>query len=173
MISKLKIIIIFILYANLPAQELSHSFYFGFANGTNVGGAFGVGTELFINKYISGSFSIGSIHPIFKEKVTESKFDFDIGLKLYPIKYLYFGINYGFLDYNYSEFGYSDGSHEIDYKETRGFSYTIGGRTSTYKNFYLSGFLGITNNESLNHGFRIIEDETVTPRMGILLGYCF
>jgi len=154
------------------AQNLTHSFYIGAANGTNVGGAVGVGVELFINRYISGSFAIGSIHPIFKEKVNKSKFDLDIGLKLYLIKYLYFGINYGLIDYEYSDYGYADGSNDVSYKKTRGFSFTIGGRTPSFKNFYLSGFLGMTDNDKVNHGLRIISDNTLIPRFGIILGYC-
>ncbi|MCK5075213.1 MAG: hypothetical protein KAR38_02505, partial [Calditrichia bacterium] len=99
----------------LKSQDLSHSVYIGAAIGTNVGGAYGIGAELMFSKHVSGSFAVGSIHPIFKEKVNESKFDFDIGLKLYPIKYFYLGLNYGFIAYEYSDWGYADGSSNINY----------------------------------------------------------
>lgn len=172
-IRKFSLLVAIITMVNLStAQKLPHSVYIGVATGTNVGGAYGIGTEIFVNKYTSGSFAIGSVHPILKEDVDKSKFDFDIGLKIYPFKYLYFGINYGLIDYEYSDFGYAYGSSEVYYKETRGYSFSVGGRTPSFKNFYLSGFIGITDNEEANHGLRIIENNIITPRLGFMLGYC-
>lgn len=170
---KLVFIILIALLSNVSnAQDLSHSVYVGTATGTNVGGAVGIGTEIILNKHLSGCFAIGSVHPILKEKVDKSKFDFDIGLKLYPIKYFYLGLNYGFIDGVYSEFGYADGSSNFYYKETRGFSFTIGGRTPEYNKFYLSAFLGITSNNNANC-YDGIGGKIYTPRIGIIIGYCF
>jgi hypothetical protein len=163
--------IILLLTSITAAQNLSNSVYIGAAFGTNVGGSVGVGVELMLNKYISASFAVGSIHLNLEEDVDQSKFDFDIGMKFYPIRYLYFGINYGLIDYVYSAFGDGNGADDVYYKETRGFSFTIGGRTPNYQNFYLSGFIGLTDDDEANHGFRVLEDDSLTPRIGLLLGY--
>jgi len=162
---------IFALSMTVSAQNLSNSIFIGLANGTNVGGTMGVGVEVAITEYLSVSFSIGSIHMSLEEKIDKSKFDFDTGLKLYPIKYLYFGINYGMIDYQYSEYVYANGNIEVNFKKDRGFSFTIGGKTPEYNNFYLSAFIGITNNKNANHGLRGLSDDTFTPRIGMLLGY--
>jgi hypothetical protein len=169
----LAIIVLFLIANIINAQDsLSSSIYIGTATGTNVGGAVGIGVEIMLNKYFSGNLAIGSVHPILKEEVDKSKFDFDIGIKFYPIKYFFIGINYGLIDGIYSETAYSNGTTNTYYKETRGFSFSIGGKTPGYKKFYLSGFIGITDSEEANHGLRIIEDNSITPRLGILLGYC-
>ena len=169
------IVLIMIIFQESKSQDLSHSVYAGWAIGTNVGGAIGIGAEYMILKYLSCSFAIGSIHPVLQKEVKESKFDFDVGLKVYPIKYLFLGLNYGLINYKYSEFRYADGSRNVYYKETRGFSFTIGGRTPEYKNLYLSTFIGITSNKEANcsdaDGF--LGDPVCVPRLGILLGYCF
>ena len=158
---------------SLNAQELSNSVYFGAANGTNIGGSIGLGTEFFINEYFSGSIALGSIHFTLKEDVDKSKFDFDIGLKFYPYKYFFIGINYGFIDYEYSAYGYADGSEDVSFSETRAFSFIIGARSPNFKNMYLSSFIGITSDNDANHSLKISGDELITPRLGILIGYCF
>jgi len=169
------IVLIMILFKESKSQDLSHSVYIGWAMGTNVGGAIGIGAEYMILKDLSCSFAIGSVHPIIKGETDKSKFDFDIGFKFYPIKYLYLGLNYGLIGGEYSEYGYSDGSKSVYYKKTRGFSFTIGGRTPEYKKFYISAFLGFTSDKKSNYmgSEDFLGGPTFIPRMGILLGYCF
>ncbi len=168
-----KYIFIFIIaiVTSISAQDLSSSVYIGVADGTNVGGLFGVGTELFLNEHFSANLAVGSIHTMLEKDVDESKFDFDIGIKYYLLKYFFFGINYGFLDFHYSEIGSYKG-YIISFEKIRGFSFTMGARTPNYKSFYLSAFVGITGIEEVNY-YSIFEKKSFAPRIGILLGYCF
>jgi len=125
---KLFLSMIFALSMTVSAQNLSNSIFIGLANGTNVGGTMGVGVEVAITEYLSVSFSIGSIHMSLEEKIDKSKFDFDTGLKLYPIKYLYFGINYGMIDYQYSEYVYANGTLRLTLKRREDFLLPLGAK---------------------------------------------
>jgi len=111
-----------------------------------------------------------------KGNVKSSKmFDFDIGLKVYPIKYLFLGLNYGLINYVYQEWGYSSGRFETSYEDIRGFSYTVGLRSGEYKNFHLSAFIGTTSVKEANCAEPFGDDpgdaKFCAPHVGVLLGY--
>jgi len=164
-------------------DRLNHSVYLGWATGTNVGGSVGLGVEYALNKYFTANVAIGSIHldiqnANLRGKVSSSKmFDFDLGLKLYPIKYLFLGLNYGLINYVYQEWGYSNGQLATDYKDIRGFSYTVGLRSGDYKNLHLSAFIGTTSVKEANcaepFGDEPGDAKFCYPHVGMLLGYTF
>ncbi|HQO10309.1 MAG TPA: hypothetical protein PLK90_09680 [Clostridiales bacterium] len=171
---------IFVIGTSAIPIELSNfqsSVYLGIANGTNTGGAIGIGTEVKIKNNFSFNIALGSLHTVLEQEVSKSKFDFDLGIKYYPIQYIYFGLNYGFIDYEYirliDETGFVSNDDETSFTKTRGFSFTVGTRTPSFNNFYLSGYVGITSNEEVNRsdadGF--LDDKIGMPRMGVMLGY--
>jgi len=160
-------------------KNIAPSIYFGFGNGTNIGGVIGIGTEVKFLKYFSANIAVGSIHPIFDRDVDKSKFDFDIGVKFYPFNYFFIGVNYGFIEYEYirksDETGLIFDEDTESYEETRGVSLTLGFRTPSYNNLYLSGYFGTTTDSDANcsdaDGF--LDESICMPRMGIMLGYEF
>ncbi len=168
---KVFMLLIVFLATITSAQNLSNSIYLGLGNGPNVGGLLGIGAEIMFNDHWTGTFAIGSIHSLTDEDFEESKFDFDIGLKMYPLEYLYVGINYGYIDYEVTEKLRSDGFRVRKLEKKRGVSFLIGGRTPRFSNFYLSAYLGITGVGEANH-FDVMGDSGFYPRIGIVLGYC-
>ena len=166
------LIIVIFISLNLSAQELPRSIYVGIGNGTNIGGYFGLGIEFFASKYFSGNLAVGSIHFMLNDEIDESKFDYDLGIKFYPIKYIFIGINYGLIDYKY----YPGGSYWNTYssfKDIRGFSYTLGLRSPTINKVYLSIFFGITSEGNENQTLKIIGGDSFAPRIGIMMGHSF
>lgn len=161
------------------SSKIEPSIYVGLGLGTNIGGAIGVGTEVKFLKYFSANIALGSIHLIFEKEVETSKFDFDLGIKYYPFKYFFVGVNYGFIDYEYirihDETGLIFNEDTEIYNETRGISLTLGFRTADFNNLYLSGYLGTTTDPDVNcsdaNGF--LDGSICMPRIGIMLGYEF
>lgn len=174
------IICALLLSADIQAQNLEPSIYIGMGTGTNIGGAVGIGTEIKLYKYLSVNLAVGSLHTVLDVETKFSKFDYDIGMKVYPVKYVFLGVNYGLIDYIYDVRIYYTSSYlseilpAIDHQEkVRGFSFTVGLRTPEFKHFYLSGFIGTTNKEEANStdadGF--LDEPVWMPRIGVLFGY--
>lgn len=149
------------------ANENRHSIYLGTGTGTHIGGVIGVGFDYAFNSYFSGNVALGSIHPMLKEKVNRSKLDFDIGLKVFINAHVYFGVNYGFINYKFAQY-----NNTVSYKEIRGFSYTFGLKSPEFRRYYLGAFVGVTNNKEANIA-KVFNKEYFMPRYGLVLGYTF
>ncbi|MDX9696959.1 MAG: hypothetical protein RBT49_14305 [Bacteroidales bacterium] len=144
--------------------NLEPSVYLGIGNGTNLGGFYGLGSEVGVNKFLSFNGSFGIIPPINDESTTE--YGFDLGLKIYPIKYFFLGINYGTLlgiDY------FNGDKDEYVYENQQALSFTLGLKSPDFKNAFLSVFFGTTSKPELNNYGPWVYDF----RMGVILGYIF
>lgn len=159
------------------ANIFKPSVYIGTGLGTNLGGAIGIGCELQVKNMVSVSAAVGSIHTVLEQESEFSKFDFDVGGKLYLMKYVYCGVNYGMIDYYILHIHGRDpitGEYlSVDeQRKIRGISFTIGVRTPEYKKFYLSGYFGTTNKKEANcSDANGLIGEICIPRIGLMLGY--
>ena len=150
-------------------SQIKPSIYAGIGMGTNLGGPVGLGTE-FRYKMVSVSFAMGSWIKEFPEHTGDkSRFDYDIGLKLYSKFGLFLGTNYGIID----EALYSKEGQDLMYFEkTRGFSFTLGYRQNIYKNAFTMVYVGLTANKNQNT-LAIFDDNAFIPRLGLIFGYDF
>ena len=88
------LILFTILQLNIFSQ-ITPSIYAGLGMGTNLGGAVGIGTEIRY-KIVSFNCAIGSWIDEFPSHTgAQSRFDYDLGLKLYSKYDLFLGVNYG------------------------------------------------------------------------------
>lgn len=92
---------IFALLSSIDSQALTiePTVYVGMGTGTNIGGAVGIGSEVIFYDKLSFNAAVGSLHTEVDIETEFSKFDFDVGIKFYPVKYLYVGVNYGLIAY--------------------------------------------------------------------------
>jgi hypothetical protein len=154
-----------------PARVKNNSIYIGASLFTNTGGIYGIGTELKVTDRVTTSFAIG-IPPSGSElPERKSRSFYDVGIKYYLTKKVFFGLNFGLISTEYWALGYSDGIIIEEYKETRGFSFTIGYKIPVYhEKFYVSMFTGVTNKKEANV-YRFFDDKHFIPRLGLLIGY--
>ena len=160
---KLLLIILFIF--NIAHSEENENFipsvYLGFGMGTNIGGLIGAGSELKLNKYFSTNLAIGTAGKIGSEIV----YGFDIGIKAYPINFIFLGLNYGLVD--------AESSNGV-YSEIYALSITAGLRTINFENIYYSIYTGTTTDPKANKGYcGSLENSCFGPRFGIMVGYEF
>ena len=165
-------IITLILLIGLQLNALSQikpSIYTGIGMGTNLGGTVGIGTEIRY-KIVSFNCAIGSwIDELPSHSGAQSRFDYDLGLKLYSKYGLFLGTNYGII----GEALYTkDGQDIMHFEKTHGFSFTIGYRRNIFKNVYGLAYIGLTSNKKENT-LAVFDDKSFMPRLGILLGYDF
>jgi len=156
------LVTVLMMFSYLDAEESDNfvpSVYFGIGLGTNIGGIYGIGSELKLKKYFSINFAVGS-NPyetdIDSDNINEesSRAGVDFGMKFYPLKYVYLGLNYGSI---------LEGEYAL--------SFTVGVRTASINNLYLSGYFGTTSSNSANN--IEIGESTFIPRVGGMLGYEF
>lgn len=150
-------------------SQITPSIYTGIGMGTNLGGAVGIGTEIRY-KIVSFNCAIGSWVDEFPSHTgAQSRFDYDLGLKLYPKYGVFLGTNYGLI----GEALYTKhGQDEMHFEKTHGFSFTIGYRRNIYKNIFGLTYLGLTSNKKENT-YVFFDDKSFIPRLGIILGYDF
>ncbi len=148
-------------------SQITPSVYTGIGTGTYLGGVVGMGTEIRY-KMLSINAAIGSWTAKFpSHKGIQSRFDYDFGLKYY-IKYgLFAGVNYGIID----EVMYMEPVQGVwHFEKTHGYSFTIGYRRNINKNIFGMLYTGLTSNKDKN---RLAFDNSLTPRIGLIIGYEF
>ena len=148
-------------------SQIIPSIYTGLGRGTNLGGAVGIGTE-YRYKIVSFNCAIGSWIGEFPSHTgAQSRFDYDLGLKLYSKYGLFLGTNYGII----GEAIYTkEGQDLMHFEKTHGFSFTIGYRRNICKNVFGMAYLGLTSNKEENT-LTVFDDKSFIPRLGIILGY--
>ncbi|MBQ1668247.1 MAG: hypothetical protein II063_09765 [Prevotella sp.] len=142
--------------------QITPSVYVGVGTGTNLGGTGGVGTEIRY-KMVSVNAAVGTawIKENGHHLDSQSPLGWDVGLKVYPIKGWFLGVNYGVI----SEGSYKDiSSGESVFSKQWGFSFTTGYHWCFYKGLYGMGFIGLTDKIGINSFF---------PRFGLLIGWDF
>jgi len=150
-------------------SQITPSVYTGIGMGTNLGGAVGIGTEVRY-KFISANCAIGSWVKEFPPHTgAKSRFDYDLGLKLYSKYGLFLGVNYGLID----EALYTkDGQDLLHFEKTRGFSFTLGYRHNIFNNIFGLAYVGLTSDKRANT-FSLLNNKSFIPRLGIIFGYDF
>ena len=151
--------------------QITPSVYVGLGNYTNLGGTFGIGTEVRY-KFISANAAIGtaSYRGIFEnlEIVGNNPwFGFDFGVKGYVYKGLFAGVNYGVL----GKYRYMETQDRVRIRNLYGFSFTVGYKWHYYKNIYGMVYAGTTSSKKANNWLG--ELGGIEPRFGIQLGYDF
>ena len=150
-------------------SQITPSIYAGLGRGTNLGGTLGIGTELRY-KMVSLNCAIGSWIDEFPSHTgAQSRFDYDLGLKIYSKYGLFLGTNYGII----GEALYTkEGQDIMHFEKTHGFSFTLGYRRNIYKNVFGMVYIGLTSNKNENT-FTLFDDKTFFPRLGVIVGYDF
>ncbi len=145
------------------------SVYAGVGTGTNLGGDIGIGMEV---KYqlISANAAIGIWAQKFPEHTgAQSRLGYDVGMKVYPLKWWFLGVNYGVMN----EALYTENSPEgWHFQKDEGFSFTTGLRLRFYKGLYGMAYLGITESKEVNEP-KIIGKQMFFPRFGFIVGWDF
>ncbi len=163
-------IIIMILGFQVAAfAQITPSVYTGFGMCTNLGGSIGIGTEMKY-KFISVNAAVGSwAGKLPAHTGLQSPFGFDVGLKVYPIKGWFLGVNYGIMNEAlYTEHS-SEGWH---FQKDCGFSFTTGCRWSFYKGLYGLVYVGVTESKDVNSP-NVMGMQMFIPRFGFILGWDF
>ena len=151
--------------------QITPSVYVGAGNYTNLGGTFGIGTEVRY-KFISANAAIGTAyyHGIFDglEIVGGTPWlGFDFGLKGYIYKGLFAGVNYGVL----GKYRYMETQDRVRIRNLYGFSFTVGYKWHYYKGIFGMVYAGTTSSKKANNWLG--ELGGVEPRFGLQLGYDF
>lgn len=147
--------------------QITPSVYLGMGGFTNLGGGFGIGTEIQY-KSISANAAIGAAYfrgSHEKEYVGDNPyFGYDFGLKYYVYKGLFGGVNYGVLLKDYIV-----ESPDVTRVENRnGFTFTLGYKMPFQNGFYGLAYIGLTSDEYANRFFN-----SVMPRIGLIIGRNF
>lgn len=150
-------------------SQVTPSVYAGIGMGTNLGGAVGIGSEIRY-KMVSFNCAIGTWVDEFPEHTgAKSRFDYDVGLKLYSKYGLFVGTNYGII----GEALYTkNGQDMMHFEKTHGFSFTLGYRHEIYKNIFGLAYIGLTSSKKENY-IGIFDRNSFFPRLGIIFGYDF
>jgi hypothetical protein len=170
----LSFILIFLLFISSNAQsQLKPSIYIGTGFGTNLGGIVGVGGEI---QYKFASFNVAVGNLLGKSLPQyhtgdKSRFDYDLGLKLYTKFGLFGGVNYGLIEA--SSDGWGERGEKLHFEKTHGFSFTLGYRHTIYKHIYGLTYLGATSNKKANTFQIPWEKKSFFPRIGLIIGYEF
>ena len=163
-----KLILLFcivIFHISIFAQ-VTPSLYAGFGTGTNLGGSFGLGTEI-RNKIVSFNGAVGSwMDKLPAHTGAQSRFDYDFGVKIYSKYGLYLGTNYGIID----EALYTKAGQDLlHFEKIHGLSFTVGYRKTIYKNIFGLTYFGLTSNKRANT-LAIMDNKSFAPRIGIIFG---
>jgi len=153
--TKIIILCLFIsLFGTKTFAQLKSSIYTGIGTVTNLGGIFGIGSEV---KYKSVSFSAA----MGLEYILEHEYSIDIGIKLYSKHNIFGGINFGYCKSPYPIYG-----------PTNNFTFSLGYRRTIYKHLYGLGYLGATSDY---WAFMPKEDRKhdLLLRLGLIIGYEF
>lgn len=155
--------------SSLTYSQLKPSVYAGIGLGTNLGGTVGIGSEIKY-KFISFNAAVGSWLGEFPEHTGDkSRLDYDFGIKVYPYKGLFLGVNYGLLG---SALYSKQNQSLLHFEKTRGFSFTLGYKQSVYKNTFIMAYFGTTTNK-MENTLNLGDNSGFLPRLGIILGYDF
>ena len=121
-----------------PSPARRPSLYAGVGNGTNLGGHLGTGLEVPFRLGDGAHLALnvaGGFLPRAQDAYDPSRFDFDVGVKLYPLvkQQVFVGLNYGL--------------YRVDevltfYGKTRTVSLIAGWRVPLRQSFYLNGYIG-------------------------------
>jgi len=160
--------------------QLIPSIYIGCGTGTNIGGVFGIGSEIKY-KMVSLNVATGSMFGddflVFSSAPNIGSslwFGYDFGVKLHSDLGAFFGVNYGIIGASkyYTE---KDLSQDFpQYESVNGFSFSLGYRHSIYKNFYGQYFIGLTSKKKYNYmDAPILDAKYIYPRIGLIMGYEF
>ncbi len=168
-----KILFLFFFAHSVSYSQVRHSLYIGTGFNTNLGGEIGIGTELHFKK-VSFNLALGASLP--KEDLSsvtgeQSRFDYDIGLKLHLFHNFHFGLNYGLIAARLYTKG---GQEKLHFEKNHGFSYTVVYRQDFFKHFNWLIYFGITSKSEENYWqvFRINGSKKYfAPRLGFLLAY--
>ena len=162
------IIVIVLLFSVNVFSQIIPSIYTGLSTGTNLGGEAGIGAE-FRYKFISVNIAMGMGIESFPENTMNTgRFGVDAGIKLYVVKGLFVGFNYGSI---------SSYVNQIDvdqyyFEKVYGFSYTLGYKQKILKKYFIQAFAGFSSDRDVNYVVFIF-DKVFVPRGGVLLGYKF
>jgi hypothetical protein len=172
-ISLLSALIFLLLITSNGHAQLIPSVYTGIGMGTNLGGMMGIGGEIQY-KLLSFNVAVGNVlgKPLPEYHTgNKSKFDYDLGLKLYTKFGLFGGVNYGLID---AELYSKKDQDVLHFEKTHGFSFTLGYRHTIYKHLYGLTYLGLTSNKEVNYLFPPLFDKRESVlRIGLILGYEF
>jgi len=156
------------------------SIYTGLGFGTNIGGVFGIGSEIKY-KMVSFNFAIGCMYrehfldfPYYSDFWQTLWLGYDFGVKLHSDFGLFFGVNYGIIGASkyYTEEDRSQ--NHPQYESVNGLSFTLGYRRSIYKNFYVQYYVGLTSKKEYNYmEVPILDAKYIYPRIGLIFGYEF
>jgi hypothetical protein len=165
--------LIFLTFITSSAQsQLTPSIYTGIGMGTNLGGMMGVGGEIQY-KFVSFNAAVGNVlgDPLPKYHTGDkSKFDYDLGIKLYTKFGLFGGVNYGLI--GASSDGWGEQGEKLHFEKTHGFSFTLGYRHTIYKHIYGLTYFGLTSNKEENT-LHLFDKKSFIPRIGLIIGYEF
>ena len=125
-----------------PQPIQNPSLYVGIGNGTNLGGNLGLGLEVPFRLGDGAHLALnvaGGFLPREQDLYDPSRFDFDVGVKLYPLvkHQIFVGLNYGL--YRVDE---SKALPLVPYSKVRTLSLLIGWRVPLRQSFYLNGYIG-------------------------------
>ena len=121
-----------------PYSAQRASLYVGAGSGTNLGGTVGIGFEMPFHLGSGEHLALnvaGGFSPRARGKHDPSRFDFDVGAKLYPLakRQVFVGVNYGLYRFNESLLLAS---------KHRTLSLVAGWRVPLQQRFYVSGYIG-------------------------------
>ena len=139
--------------------QLQPSIYTGVGLFTNLGGIFGIGSEV---KYKSISFNAATGLDYILDYINGySIYSIDVGVKWYLSQYVYAGVNYDFSNRQKSVLG-----------PFNNFTFSLGYRHTIYKHLYGMGYLGVTSDylafmpKEQRKGYALL-------RYGLIIGYEF
>ena len=92
----------------------------------------------------------------------------DAGIKLYVLKGLFVGFNYGSI----SSYVNQIDTDQYYFEKVYGFSYTLGYKQKIFKNYFIQVFVGFSSDRDVNYKM-FFYNEVFVPRGGILIGYEF
>jgi hypothetical protein len=149
--------------------QITPSVYVGIGSGANLGGDIGIGTEVKY-QFVSANAAIGTWAQKFPEHTgAKSRLGYDVGLKVYPIKGWFLGVNYGVMN----EALYTEHSPEgWHFQKEYGFSFTTGYRWHFYKGLYGLAYVGITESKEVNKP-TVMGMQMFIPRLGLVFGWDF
>lgn len=148
------------------------SVYIGYGTGTNIGGELGIGTAVRIDECFSASAAVGTWNDSWPAHTgAQSKFDYSVGLQYYPFrKSLFAGFNYGIISEALYTSGVDGGQVRYHFEKIRGVSFTIGAHVRIFRPAYVSAFLGITGDHSVNNFSLFGGEERFFPQFGVMFG---
>ena len=167
---KKMILIVALLCLQVAAfAQFTPSVYAGVGTGTNLGGGVGIGTEMQY-KFVSANAAVGCWwNKLPEHKGPQIQPGFDVGLKVYPLKWWFLGVNYGIMN---EPLYIDDPSEGLHLQNSIGFSFTTGCRIRFYKGLYGMAYIGFTDSKKINQP-TILGKQMSLPRFGFIVGWDF